>query len=125
MSKLAILTGILAVVVLFAGASVVFAQEGSQGFGGRMMQAPVTPDGVPNICQNATGDGTTMGPGHMGGNHGAMMGNPEEMQKHMSENWETMRQAMESGNMEQMQSVCRNAHGGTEPQTPPATTSAT
>lgn len=95
------LIGVLAVIVFLVGATVVFAQSSTVPFGRGMMQAPGT---------NSTT--TPNGSGPASGNYGpGMMGNgttgPGGMMS--GDNWNKMRDAMNSGNWDQMRQTCQDA----------------
>lgn len=118
MSKLA-LTGIVALVILLLGAGVVFAQGGPSGYDGGMR-------GMMNTTDQTTPGNGTYGPGMMGNTDGSgmmgntngsdMMGNGNGMMS--TENREKMRDAMNTGNWDEMANVCKNTiDSQTTPQT--------
>lgn len=135
-SRLTII-GVAAVALLLLGAAVVFAQGNSGTFGPGMMRgfgapgttgttrtAPDTPPGGgygPGMMGNGNGyRGGTYGPGMMGNGYSGgyapgMMGNgngysgtygPGMMS---NADWNRMRDAMNSGNWNEMYQVCRDA----------------
>lgn len=106
------LIGILALVVLLVGASVVFAQSSNHPNGRGMMHTPgtfTTSLETPNTPAPDNGNGRyAYGPG--------MMGNG---------NWERMHDAMNSGNWDEMYKACQeawsNIREGQGPDTTPQT----
>lgn len=117
MSKLA-LTGAVALVILLVGAGVVFAQGGPSGYGGGirgMMNTTASPG-----TQTTPGNGT-YGPGMMGNTNGdgtGMMGNTNGSGMMSGANWDKMRDAMNTGNWDEMVNVCKDAiNSQTTPQT--------
>jgi hypothetical protein len=115
MSKLA-LTVIAALVILLLGAGVVLAQ-GTTAFNGGGMR------GMMNTTDQTTpGDGT-QGPGMMGNGGGGMMGDGNGMMGNTdgtgmmgdggsmmnTENQQRMRDAMNSGNWDEMTNICKDA----------------
>lgn len=108
MSRLTII-GVAALIILLVGASAVLAQ-GNTPFGGGMMGGTGGTYGPgthgPGMMGNT--DGGTYGPGMMGttdGTHGpGMMGNGTHM---TTENRDRMRDAMNTGNWDEMANICR------------------
>ena len=113
------LTAVLAIAVFLIAAAVVYGQGNIQG--------NTTPRGTMQVPYTATtpsapattptpGGGTTTpgGPGYMMGN-----GNGAGMMS--DENYQAMRDAMQSGNWEQMQNTCQNAINSAQTQQAPQT----
>ncbi|MBI5869959.1 MAG: hypothetical protein HZB44_03220 [Actinobacteria bacterium] len=101
MSRLTII-GVTALIILLVGASAVLAQ-GNTPFGGGMMGGSGGTYG-PGMM-GGTGSGTH-GPGMMNGTDGnGMMGNGTHM---TTENRDRMRDAMNTGNWDEMANICRD-----------------
>ena len=109
------LIAVIALGLLLVGATAVFAQNQTYGSGRGMMRFPAatTPTTPVPPASNSGGTGTTpIGPGMMGYGNGAqgygMMNGA---------NYDAMRQAMQSGDWQQMYDACQNAwqNGQTQP----------
>lgn len=113
MSKFTLIA-VIALGLLLVGASAVFAQNQTYGFGRSMMQFPAAPAPTsPGTSSGNTGT-TPIGPGMMGygpGTPGYGMMN--------GANYDAMRQALQSGDWQQMYDACQNAwqNSQNQPQT--------
>ena len=103
------LIAVIALGLLLVGATAVFAQNQTPGYGRSMMQAPAaTTPSTPTTPAPGNNGSTPYGPGMMGNGTGAqgMMGNAGVMN---SEDMQAAHEAMQNGDWAGMQSACQQA----------------
>ena len=118
------LISVIALALVLVGATAVFAQSQTLGTGRGMMQFPATSQPTqttPAGPAGPQGGGSTtpIGPGMMGNGYGPNGTGGYGMMN--GANWDAMRQAMQSGNLQQMYDACRNAWQNSSTQPPTGT----
>ncbi len=124
------LIAVIALGLLLVGATAVFAQNGTPGYGRSMMQAPSTTTPSTPANPGTTPPGTGMmgngqtGPGMMGNSGGQGMMGGSGM---TTEQMQAAHEAMQNGDWETMRNTCQQAwdqnqgSDGTQPNAPSST----